>query len=207
MLHLLARALRRLRAACHAACGWLAFRCGRTARARRHFEQVLDLGGDEFTAYVQLGRIALGEGDYAGYRREMNNARSCDPQRFARMRPELAGQEPRTPGNPEQEAGERATWRSVRPGGQGFVRRAAVRSAELPTDCGEASRPAEPYEPQLEPFELSASGSVAREGKELPRCDDFSSNSERARFRELPPIQPGEIADADVDELSRRLLG
>ena len=212
MLHAMARMLRRLRAIRHVFCGWVAYRCGRPASARRHFERVLCLGGDEFTAYVHLGRISLGEGDYAGYRREMNNARACDPQRFARMRPEFAGLEPRSAGTPQEEAGERATWRSVRPGGQGFVRRAAVRSAELPTELGEP-RTADPFDLS---FLDAARGSS--DGMDLPRfgelrsrgsdgCDDFSSAVERARFQKLPPIAADEVRGIDLDELGRRLLG
>ena len=83
MLALLHRVLRRIKALHHGLHGRLAWRCGSAARARYHFERVLALGGCNFSAYVHLGRIALGEGDYAGYRRELGNARACDLQSSA----------------------------------------------------------------------------------------------------------------------------
>lgn len=213
MLRYLGRLLRRVRALRHVLCGWAAYRCGRSTRARRHFERVLCLGGDEFTAYVHLGRISLGEGDYAGYRREMNNARASDPQRFARMRPEQAGLEPRAAGTLQDEAGERATWRSVRPGSQGYPRRATVRSAELPTELGDP-RPAEPFDlsfldsaPTDAEVDLPRFRDVVRQTRRTLRGDDFSTPGERSRFRELPPIDAGDVRTTDFDDLSRKLSG
>ena len=74
------------RAACHRLLGRLLFRCGRLQPARQQFERVLDLRGDDFQAYVHLGRIAYKLGDYAGWRRECGHARRTAPERFARLR-------------------------------------------------------------------------------------------------------------------------
>jgi hypothetical protein len=199
MLAATAKILKRIAAAGLAAFGWFAYRLGGRRAARRAFEQVLRLGGDEFTAYVHLGRIALGEGDFAGYRREMNNARSLDPERFARLRPSVDGVESRWVGSPSEESGERATWRSVRPGNQGYARRTTVRSAEAPTE-GET-------DPEFGPiYELPRLDfGQRRHDRRRTARDDFSSSAERARFRDLPPLRHDDVRTADVDELSRRL--
>jgi len=200
MFGVLARLLRRLAAAYFGLRGRLAYRLGRGARARQHFERVLSLGGDEFSAYVHLGRIALGEGDFAGYRREMGNARACDPERFARLRPAADGLEPRAAGTPFEEAGERATWRSVRPGNQGIPRRTPVRSAEVPTETGDEALPKSPL------FELPQTdlGQYRRSAARRADHDDFCTNQERERFRRMPPIRGHDVQGADIDELARR---
>ncbi|MGE3174292.1 MAG: hypothetical protein AB7O97_16810 [Planctomycetota bacterium] len=196
------RFLRRLLAVHCELWGRLAFRLGRRAHARRQFERVLRLGGDEFTAYVHLGRIALGEGDFAGYRREMGNARACDPERFARLRPAADGIETRAAGTPFEETGERATWRSVRPGGPGMTRRTPVRSAELPTENLDDSQRHGPL------FELPLGlGEYTEQPRPRMLRDDFCSNTERERFRRLPPIRGEDVRAADFDELARRLGG
>jgi hypothetical protein len=202
MLAILARLTKRLAACGSGVVGRIAFRLGRHGAARRSFERVLDLGGDEFTAYVHLGRIALGEGDFAGYRREMNNARNVDPERFARLLPGPEGIESRFVGSPSDETGERATWRSVRPGNQGMARRSTVRSAELPTDAGDELPMFGPiYEiPQMELGEPTPR--MRRAGR-----DDFLSASERDRFRGLPPLRRDDVRTTDVEDLARRLGG
>src|SRR5262245_8387940 len=201
MLGVLARFLRRCAATYHTLRGRLAFRCGLAASARSHFERVLALGGDEFLAYVHLGRIALGEGDFAGYRREMGNARASDPERFARLRPAIEGIEPRAAGTPFEETTERATWRSMRSGGHGIARRAPVRSAEMPTELpDEAARL-----PQFELPHMETDERGARQ-RRRPR-DDFCTSNERERFRELPPIRREDVRGADVEEIARQLLG
>lgn len=93
----------RLQATLHGACGRLWFRMHRPVRARRHFERVLLLRGEDFATYVYLGRIAFACGDYAGWRRELRHAHHTNPERFARLdfgamnlgasglRPRLAG--------------------------------------------------------------------------------------------------------------------
>jgi hypothetical protein len=203
MLGVLARFLRRLGAACHAFCGRLAARCHRPARARWHFERVLSLGGDEFSAYLQLGRLALAEGDYAGYRREMGNARAIDPERFARLLQPIDGLEPRAAGTQFEEAAERATWRSVRQGQH--PRRSAVRSAELPAEGADDQAQRGPafelthLEPPVDGLE------ECRDLRQVGLHDDFASNAERDRFRRLPPIRRDDVRRADVDDLARRL--
>ncbi len=201
MLAFLARLAKRLAACGSGLMGVVAFRLGRQETARRAFERVLHLGGDEFTAYVHLGRIALGNGDFAGYRREMNNARNIDPERFARMRPGPDGIEARFVGSPFEETGERATWRSVRPGSQGMARRSTVRSAEMPTESSDDLLMFGPiYEiPQME---VGDPAPRARDGR-----DDFLSTTERDRFRNLPPLRRDDVRTADFDELARKLGG
>jgi hypothetical protein len=200
MLGVVGRLARRLAAAFHTVCGRIAFRCGGTACARRHFERVLSLGGDEFTSFVHLGRIALRDGDFAGYRREMANARACDPERYARLRPTVEGLEPRLPGTPFDETGERATWRSVRPTGN-ILRRTAVHSAEIPLEGLQPDAVDEMQHLHAEAHETDLAG------REPARCDDFSSAAERDRFRARPPIRREDVSAADLDELLRRLSG
>jgi hypothetical protein len=203
MLAVLARFLRRLAAACHALSGRVAARCHRVARARWHFERVLSLGGDEFTAYLQLGRLALAEGDYAGYRREMANARAVDAERFARLRPPIDGLEPRIAGTSFEEAAERATWRSVRSGPPS--RRKAVRSAELPAEgIEDPSQRGAAFE--LTHLELPVEGlEECRDLRSVSLRDDFATDAEREHFRGLPPIRRDDVRGTDVDDLARRL--
>jgi len=198
MLALLHRVLRRIKALHHGLHGRLAWRCGSAARARYHFERVLALGGCNFSAYVHLGRIALGEGDYAGYRRELGNARACDPDRFTRLRIPTWGLEQRTAGTPFEETAKRATWRSVR-SGCGPSRRPTVHSAELPTDLG-VDNVNSTLSQQLEDLVQS----LDDPGPQDWHRDDFCSPVERARFRHLPPIDSDEVQHADIDEIMRR---
>ncbi|MCA8964247.1 MAG: hypothetical protein KDC48_05160 [Planctomycetes bacterium] len=93
----------RLQATLHGVCGRTWFRLRQPQRARRHFERVLLLRGEDFATYVYLGRIAFACGDYAGWRRELRHAHQTNPERFARLdfgamnlgggglRPRLAG--------------------------------------------------------------------------------------------------------------------
>jgi hypothetical protein len=203
MFDVMGRFARRLAAACHSLCGRLAARLHRPARARRHFERVLSLGGDEFVAYLNLGRLSLAEGNYAAYRREMANARAADPERFGRLQPPIDGLDPRAAGTPFGGTGERATWRSVRASGTP-TRRTAVRSAELPSEQQDEAPPSSvgfelPYPDSVE-TNHSCRGAHAAD-----RRDDFVSNAERARFRRLPPIRVDEVRRADLDGLADRL--
>jgi hypothetical protein len=200
--------LRGVAARFHGACGWLAYRVGCRRAARVHFERVLLLRGADFGAYVHLGRIAFDAGDYAGWRRELEHARRLDPTRFARLRHPLELFEPRLAGTSFERlgdgsadfdgAGDRATWRSMRPSGSGS------RAAHGDTDGG---------------VDALLSGLDAR-GQSAPEFsadvdgdatdadhDDCASSAERARFRELGPIAPGELARCDLDELLRKLSG
>ena len=202
MLSLLARPLRRIQAFYHALRGRIAWRCRRPLNARHHFERVLILGGSAFSAYLYLGRIALSEGDYAGYRREMGNARACDPDRFTRLRLPTEGLEPRTAGTPFEETMQRATWRSVR-NGNNQTRRPTVRSAELPTDFNPDN-----VQPTLSSSLDELIQFVDNENLELQeerQTDDFNSWTERERFRHLPPIDQEAVRQADIDEITRRL--
>ena len=111
-----------IRARAHAALGWTAYQLGWAEIARRRYERVLMLLGADFRAYVQLGRIAFDQGDYAGWRREFEHARRTDPSRFARLHhplelfePRLAGTRLelrglRAPATNSIARGERATW-------------------------------------------------------------------------------------------------
>jgi hypothetical protein len=203
MLDSMARFARRLAAACHCWCGRLAARLHRPARARRHFERALSLGGDEFVAYLNLGRLSLAEGNYAAFRREMANARAADPERFGRLQPPIDGVEPRAAGTPFSGTGERATWRSVRASGT-HPRRTAVRSAEVPSD--QQDDPAASGLRYELPRPEALDGSHGCRGvNSADLRDDFSSSDERTRFRRLPPIRVDDVRCTDVDELALRL--
>ena len=207
MLSLVARTLRRIQALYHSLSGRLAWRCRRTSNARHHFERVLILGGSAFSAYLYLARIALSEGDYAGYRREMGNARACDPDRFTRLRLPTEGLEPRTAGTPFEETMQRATWRSARYGNN-QTRRPTVRSAELPTDFNpDNAFGADNAQPSIgSPLDelIQFVDSDHLELQEDRQTDDFNSWTERERFRHLPPIDEDAIRQVDIDEITRR---
>lgn len=201
MLQLLKTLSRRLAACVHGTLGRLWFRLGSPSRARRHFERVLDLGGSAFSAYVCLGRAAYAEGDYAGWRREMEHARRTDPERFARLSHpfELFVQRPAAPFG---DAGERATWRAMRnqPGGH----RGPVRAIEMPTERGDVAASASRHAAEQ-------SASADNNGSCSDRVDrvfgdDFASDAERERFRRLGPIDSRKVTPADLDDICRRLL-
>ena len=156
--------IQHLRAIAHGLAGRIWFRLGRAGRATHHFERVLAVRGDDFGAYVYLGRLAFSSGDYTGWRREYEHARRVCPERFDRLRHPFDPIEPSTADSLLVEAGARATWRAVGP--------------------------------------LPSSGRTAAETR--PR-DDFSSETERQRFRSLDPISPDLIAGVDLDQLARRL--
>jgi hypothetical protein len=169
----------RLRGALHGLLGRICFRLGSAARARRHFERVLELKGDDFTAYLYLSRLAYTVGDYAGWRRELEHARRASPERFAQQKFPFELFEPLATGTILEETGERATWRAMR-----------VTSVARPNEgdvVGERGLSACP------------DGSLRRYG------DDFCSEHERKKFSMLPPIDSAEIASADMDRLLRDL--
>jgi hypothetical protein len=205
-MSLVGRVLMRLRAIGHTVCGWVCYRAGLRLRARRHYERVLQLRGDDFHAFMQLGRIAFSVGDYTRWRREFDQARRIDPRAFAKQShpfEELGLRLAGTPhaGNPygKDEAGAgwfgpangRATWRT--PGGG--------ERAGKPRESGEGEvrrddsvrRGAEP-EAELEEDALYAG-------------DDCTSSRERRRFRELGPIRAPEVGACDLEELAKRLSG
>ena len=62
---------------------------GRTDRAKSEFQEVLQQRGDDFYAYLHLGKLALLEGDVRTAMREIGAARRMNPERFARVRTRL----------------------------------------------------------------------------------------------------------------------
>ncbi|HLQ38021.1 MAG TPA: hypothetical protein VK348_09475, partial [Planctomycetota bacterium] len=127
------------------------------------------------------------------------HARRIDPQRFAELRHPFELFEPRTAGTTFDEAGERATWRAVRPGHHTGVRRSPTRSIELSTDAG--------CEPALPPTREHAADLEHLRGIDWQDSsrDDCVSPAERMRLRDLGPITSAKIAAADLDDLCRRL--
>ncbi|GAB4158948.1 MAG: hypothetical protein Fur0037_26310 [Planctomycetota bacterium] len=181
--------LRGARVLWHACCGRIAFHAGLTSRSRRHFERVLDFGGDSFTAYVYLGRIALRSGDLAGAQRELLHAQRIDPERFQRLEPWLLpASGGRTPS--QSEAGARATWRSVVAGGP------VGRGIPAPTE--------------FEIGDWNAPDWTADDGKPTAplvrnrRGDDFADDRERGAFAGRPPITRAEVEAVDLDDLCSR---
>ena len=142
----------------HALAGRIWFRFGRTSRARYHFERVLALRGDDFGAYIYLGRLAYCCGDYSAWRRENEHARRTCPERFAHLRHPFELIEPRTAHTLIEEPNERATWRAVRltPSAAGASR--GTHSGDTP---GRLSRP--PFGP------ISAAEIAATDLDELAR--------------------------------------
>jgi hypothetical protein len=170
-------AFRAFVAAVHKWIGGAWFHVGRHDRSRRHFERVLELRGDDFTAYVYLARLAYSTGDSAGWRRECEHARRTSPERYARLKHPFELFEPRG-GVLLGDGGERATWRSFGPGRVGMPQSARRRRRR---------------------------GACAQPEDRLG--DDFDSEAERDRFRELGPVTLDEIRDVDLDDLSQRLSG
>lgn len=93
-----ARLLSSLRARWHRALGRLARRLGRPAAARAHLERALALGDDPFAARVELAALAFAAGDYARWRRLLDEARASAPERFARLDDPSLGAAPRLAG-------------------------------------------------------------------------------------------------------------
>lgn len=152
--------------------GW--YHLGRYERARRRFQRVLELKGDDFPAYVYLGRLAYSLGDYAGWRRECEHARRTSPERFARLKHPFELHESRATGTVFEEAGERASWRVFR--------------------VSQVSSGAH------QPEQMPGLGVDRLEG------DDFLTDEERDRFRDLAPLMRDDILSVDLDELARRLI-
>ena len=189
-----------LRATWHGMAGRVWYRVGAWARARAAFERVLALRGDDFAAYVHLGRLAFSIGDYAGWRREFEHARRTDPERFARLRQPFDLFEPRAAGTPFDEAGDRATWRTLRPLAPGSIRRGPTRSIELPTTPADASTAADDTHVD-QPIESRTDTGAAPHSD----CDDCQSSEERRRFRQRGPISRNEIDASDLEDTCRRL--
>ena len=220
-----------LRARVHATLGWCAYRLGLATAARRQCEKVLLLRGPDFRAYVQLGRIAFDQGDYAGWRREFEHARRLDPVRFARLSHPLELYEPRLAGTrldrrvPTPETAEfpaadtRAPWSA---------------DGDAPDDESPETNATEgldrglPRIPDYDPLAADGEGYEDANGSADPFADfdeipapqptdrapahdaavtrdDFSSSAERRRFELRRPIDQKDIARCDLTELARRL--
>ncbi len=162
----------------HRVSGVTLFQCARYERSRRHFERILEHHGDDFGAYVHLGRIAYTMGDYSGWRRECEHAQRTSPERYARLKHPFELFAPRAAGTLHEETEQRATWQAM----------------EGETLCGTFEDPVE------------RSHGSSRVG--IPRRrfgDDFNSAAEREKFRSLIPIQSDEIDRTDLDDLTRQL--
>ncbi|MCC7396715.1 MAG: hypothetical protein IT455_06575 [Planctomycetes bacterium] len=219
------RMLRALRARLHKALGWLAYRLGCSRLARSRYERVLMLTGGDFGAYLQLGRIAFDQGDYAGWRREFEHARRLDPLRFSRLQLGGVRQSPRlagtsfgraTPGDSFDAAGERATWNnqrsSPRSSDQGRSLPGGLAGGLPGSGQSERRRPepfADPAFESLLPAADDFASEAPRESGEWNDrgVDDCSSADERRRLASLGPIRPAELRDCNLDDLARRLLG
>lgn len=183
----------------HLWCGQVAVRFGCRGQARRHFERVLALRGDHFGAYVQLGRIAYDLGDYAGWRRELEHARRTDPARFARMPQPFELFEPRLAGTTFDDAGERATWRSLRPNSAGFVQSTTSARSDEQATLRSPAFEAPAFDASATPDTPTADG--------VSPDDDCTTAAEREHFQTRGPISSAEVRACDLDELMRRLSG
>jgi hypothetical protein len=176
---------RLLRGLAHGMAGRAWFRMGKVARARYHFERVLALRGDDFNAYIYLGRLAYCCGDYAAWRREYEHARRTCPDRFARLKHPFEPLEPRAGRALLEETGERATWRAVR-----------LAPSKTGADPSHWRSHAEDSTSGLESLD-PLTGTWSH--------DDFTTEFEREKFRVLEPISADEIAATDVDKLAKKL--
>lgn len=185
---------RRIALAWHRLAGWVCFRIGAWERARRQFEQVVRLAGEDFDALVWMGRVAYKLGDYAGWKRECARARVSDPVRYARLRHPFELFEPRAAANADVRDG------GLDPLGESRSSRRFQGDAEN-GDADANSDARRGAIARLRPFGALDGASAAS------IADDFSSEAERSRFRPFPPIDGGAIAQVDLDDLARRLIG
>lgn len=174
---ILSAAVRRASAALHRAAGVCLCRVGAHDLARRHFERVLELRGDDFQSYVHLALIAYKLGDYASWQRECGHARRTNPIRYARLSHPF----------------ELFVPRDAEAGGRGLPR-LPWRSGSRVSRAGAADLAGE-----------GAGAPTCSRGVLRGFGDDFSSEAEREHFRHLDPIQRADVASTDVDELVRRL--
>ena len=179
---------RALRAAWHRFAGWACYRVGAWQRARRHFENVLgNLEGDDFSAYVGLGRVAYRLGDYASWKRECGQARRTHPERYARLRHPFELFEP----SPALPSGETSPLSGTRP-----VAAASGAGSGTPSQFGVGAAFANGEHDSIDALDFTRDA-----------FDDFETERERARFAGRAPIDAGELAAVDIDELARRLSG
>ncbi len=227
----------RLQATLHGVCGRAWFRLRQPQRARRHFERVLLLRGEDFATYVYLGRIAFACGDYPGWRRELRHAHQTNPERFARLdfgamnlgggglSPRLAGTgvDARLLPFDSDDTAARATWATLlapvdQGADEGFG--GDSRSSDAPARGSRTKEPSTGFsDPELDALlpdallpesllaDFEAACERAREAEAAFRGDDFSSVDERRRFRGLAPIRRSEVNACNVDDLLRKLTG
>lgn len=187
MTSLLPSLCRALAASWHRCWGRFWFRLRHQDRARGHFERLLQLRGDDFQAYVYLGRLAYAQGDYSGWRREFEHARRTDPQQFERLG-EVGDLFVLHGRAGAREAADRATWSRI-----GVARRRPGSEQDAP----QAAQGSPWWRTGEDPDALP------RQSRRLG--DDFTSDRERQHFARLRPLTPQEVAGVDVDGLARRL--
>lgn len=181
--------LSRISAAMHKLAGAALFQMRLYERSRRRFERALELKGDDFSAYVYLGRIAYNLGDRAGWRRECEHARRTSPQRYAKLKHPFELFEPRAAGSISEEAGERATWRAI-----------STSRVGISWELDEAGRD----DGTGRAYGLADSES-SPDGPTRLFADDFSSEEERRRFQQLAAIDMEDLRRVNLDELLRQL--
>jgi hypothetical protein len=162
----------------HRALGWCLFRLGANEAARRRYEAVLRLRGEDFTSSVRLAQIAYRLGDYAAWQRECAQARRVDPIRYAQLGHPFELYDGR--GDDERDR------RGPRPGEPTRATGGRTAEAEVGSDT-------------------ERSGHVTRAVG--LGSDDCVSDEERQRFARLGPIRPEQLAAVDLDDLVQRLHG
>jgi hypothetical protein len=181
---------RRVAVAWHRLAGWTCFRFRALERARRHFERVIALVGEDFRALVWLGRIAHKLHDYGGWKRAFARARRCDPARYQQLKHPFELFDTR--GGDELEALDTVFDPAAVP----------LIPRPLAGDDGDPERGGDGRRGTAARLRAALDG-----GSAAAVADDFVSESERARFRGLAPIEPGTAKQVDLDELARRLSG
>ena len=184
---------RRVALAWHRLVGWACFRICAWERSRAHYERVLEITGEDFDALVRLGRVAYKLGDYAAWKRECGRARRVDPQRYGRLKHPFELFEPRP---------------SVATDGSdsvGDVEALELRSGKFRTEPGAGVDDRTGFDGLRGLGRRQTSGCDG--SPDVVAGDDFCSAAERDRFRELSPIEPHAVAEVDLDDLARRLIG
>ena len=89
LVELLSRSCRRIHGQSSLLLGRLWLVLGRPKNAKKAFQEVLKQRGEHFGAYVQLGRLALEEGNLPTAQKELSAAQKTNPLRFARLEEKL----------------------------------------------------------------------------------------------------------------------
>lgn len=192
--------IRRLSVVLHRAVGACLFHAGAHEYARRHFERILEVEGDDFGAYVHLALVAYRLGDYGSWQRECGHARRTDPLRYSRLRHpfELFEGRGATTG---PEPGPR--WRrAFRVSHVGSGRATGIDAGEPAEDRLDADVRGVPTGRSTRADATAMSSAGRRAGH-----DDCASEAERRRLAQLGPIARAEVLATDLDELARRLGG